>query len=196
MRTSAAVARSTTSSLVNASAPRVLSRRANSWTLIICSLIVGLSMIHRNPGFGRRILRPPCGPLRPTAGASNCAHCAAVRNSSVSKSRAGRPSRHALCHPCRPATPRKCRVEWAGSCRVAGRPHRLDVGSAKASRLIQSQQSQMLLIRTSCVAIPTRSTSSRSIELIRSVAGKFFIDDGRTAWRRSAVRPSGGRLII
>jgi hypothetical protein len=49
MRTSAAVARSTTSSLVNASPPRVLSRRANSWTLIICSLIVGLLVIHRNP---------------------------------------------------------------------------------------------------------------------------------------------------
>ncbi|WP_240762755.1 hypothetical protein [Micromonospora sp. HM134] len=71
MRTSAAVARSTTSSLVNASAPRVLSRRANSWTLIICSLIVGLLIIHRNPRFGRRILRPPCGPLGPTVGADN-----------------------------------------------------------------------------------------------------------------------------
>jgi hypothetical protein len=56
---------------VNASAPSVLSRRANSWTLIICSLIVGLLMIHRNPGFGRRTLHPPYGPLRPTAGASN-----------------------------------------------------------------------------------------------------------------------------
>jgi hypothetical protein len=41
--------------------------------LIICSLIFGLLMIHRNPGFGRRFLHPPCGPPRPTAGASNCA---------------------------------------------------------------------------------------------------------------------------
>jgi hypothetical protein len=48
IRTSAAVARSTTSSLVNSSAPRVLSRRANSCMLIICSLILGLLLIHRN----------------------------------------------------------------------------------------------------------------------------------------------------
>jgi hypothetical protein len=40
---------STTSSLVNVSAARVLSRRANSCNLIICSLILGLLMIHRNP---------------------------------------------------------------------------------------------------------------------------------------------------
>ena len=61
MRTSAAVARSTTSSLVKASAPRLLSRRANSCTLIICSLILGLLMIHRNPRFGQRFLRPRAG---------------------------------------------------------------------------------------------------------------------------------------
>ncbi|WP_329007806.1 hypothetical protein OG271_19170 [Micromonospora rifamycinica] len=84
MRTSAAVARSTTSSLVNASAPRELSRRANSWTLIICSLIVGLLIIHPNPRFDGRILRPPCGPVGPTVGADNCDRCAEVRNSSVS----------------------------------------------------------------------------------------------------------------
>jgi hypothetical protein len=48
MRTTAAVARSTTSSLVNSSAPRMLSRRANSWTLIICGHILGLLSTHRN----------------------------------------------------------------------------------------------------------------------------------------------------
>jgi hypothetical protein len=54
MRTSAAVARSTTSSLVNASGPRVLSRRANSCTLIICNLTLRSPMIHRNLRIGRR----------------------------------------------------------------------------------------------------------------------------------------------
>ena len=48
MRISAAVARSTTSSLVNSSAPRVLSRRANSCTLIICGLVLGLLLTQRS----------------------------------------------------------------------------------------------------------------------------------------------------
>jgi hypothetical protein len=39
----------------------VLSRRANSCTLIICSLILGLLMNHRNPRFGQRFLRPRAG---------------------------------------------------------------------------------------------------------------------------------------
>jgi hypothetical protein len=59
MRTSAAVARSTTSSLVNLSAPRVLSRRANSCTLIICSHILGSLLTQRNRRFDRLFLRPP-----------------------------------------------------------------------------------------------------------------------------------------
>ena len=63
MRASAAVAKSTTSSLVNALAPRVLSRRANSCTSIICSLILGLLISHRNPGFGARFLRPLPGAI-------------------------------------------------------------------------------------------------------------------------------------
>jgi hypothetical protein len=68
IRTSAAVARSTTSSLVNASAPRVLSRRANSCTLIICSHILGLLLTQRNRRFDRLLLRPPR-----TVGESHCA---------------------------------------------------------------------------------------------------------------------------
>ncbi len=64
IRTSAAVARSTTSSLMNASAPRVLSRRANSCMLIICSLILGLPLIHLNPPRSA-VPVPPPGLLRP-----------------------------------------------------------------------------------------------------------------------------------
>src|SRR4051812_29189317 len=115
MRTSAEVARSTTSSLLNASAPRVLSRRANSWTLIICSLIVGLLMIHRNPGFGRRFLHPPCGPPRPPAG---CQQLRPLRGGpqlfDELVARRGRHGRHALCHPCCPTTPGS-REECVGS---------------------------------------------------------------------------------
>jgi hypothetical protein len=59
MRTSAAVARSTTSSLVNVSVPRVLSRLANSCTLIICSHILGSLLTQRNRRFDRLFLRPP-----------------------------------------------------------------------------------------------------------------------------------------
>jgi hypothetical protein len=59
MRTSAAVAKSTTSSLVNASVPRVLSRRANSCTLVIYGHILGLLLTQRNRRFDRLFLRPP-----------------------------------------------------------------------------------------------------------------------------------------
>ena len=59
MRTSAAVARSTTSSLVNASALRVLSRRANSCMLIICSHILELLLTQRNQRCDRLFLSPP-----------------------------------------------------------------------------------------------------------------------------------------
>ena len=61
-------------------------------------------MIHRNPRFGRRIRRPPCGLLGPTVGADNWRP---LRGSPqlFGELIARLQGRHALCYPCCPATP-------------------------------------------------------------------------------------------